>query len=48
MSASMNAATALVESDALRSPKVRQRTKIEGRSPWRLGYERLRRGPRRR
>ena len=27
----------------LRSPRVRPPNKIEGKSPWRLGYERLRR-----
>jgi len=42
MSASMNAATALVEPEAPVAEGEAAK-KIEGRSPWRLGYERLRR-----
>ena len=42
MSASMNAATALAEPTAP-AAEGEAAKKIEGRSPWRLGYERLRR-----
>jgi peptide/nickel transport system permease protein len=42
MSASMNAATALVE-PAAPVAEGEAAKKIEGKSPWRLGYERLRR-----
>ena len=42
MSASMNAATALAEPTAPVAEGEAAK-KIEGRSPWRLGYERLRR-----